>query len=850
MFAVTGCSRKKNSFISRNYHAVTTEFNTLFNGQNAFDAGMSEISNDFSDNFWEVLPIERLKISDEIIAPGQAQNSNFERAEEKATKAIQKHSINIDGKEKNPQIDEAYLLLGKARYFDQRFVPAIEAFNYILFKYPASDKINAAKIWREKVNIRLENNELAIENLKKLLERAELRPQDYANATSSLAQAYLNLKHVDSAITQLELASNYTKDNNERGRYRFIQGQLYNSLDKKDSANYAFDKVIELNRKTSRIYLITAHLEKAKNFDYENGDKIALLEGLIDLEKNRENRPFLDKIYREFANYHLKNESDTLAVNYFNKSLRTNSNDKILVAKNYESIGNISFDNTKFKTAGTYFDSTLVNLQENTKFYRAIKKKRDNLEDVILYEDLVQRNDSILKLVNLPEDERLAFFRSYTDSLKVIAEASAKTSRQQQARTNIGNSPFFINNNTSSLGGTQQQSNGGPFYFYNPTAVAFGKNNFSQRWGDRELGDNWRLSSAASVATNNSGVPTIDASGDLIAGDLYDPEYYIAQLPSESTEIDSIQRDRNFAYYQLGLIYKEKFKEYNLAKDRLKTVLDSNPEERLVLPSKYNLYKIYQLLDLQGEAEIAKNDIVKNHPDSRYATILLNPESVLTEDENSPENIYGALYARFEMQDYNYVISECDKYISVFDGESIVPKYEFLKAVSKGRLQGFETYKESVNFIALNYPNSDEGERAEEMLRSVFPLIENKEFVADDTENSFKAIYEFKEENAEKANTFIKNLDKAIAGVQHFKLNTSKDIYNNTITFVVVHGFNSIEGASGFVDFIKENRVYKEQNPEAYEQIISRGYFGISSKNYEIIQIHKNVDDYLKTNSK
>ena len=58
--------------------------------------------------------------------------------------------MNINGKEKNPQMDEAYILLGKSRYYDQRFIPALEAFNYILYKYPESDRINEAKIWREK----------------------------------------------------------------------------------------------------------------------------------------------------------------------------------------------------------------------------------------------------------------------------------------------------------------------------------------------------------------------------------------------------------------------------------------------------------------------------------------------------------------------------------------------------------------------------------------------------------------------------------------------------------------------------------------------------------------------------
>src|SRR5690606_18756041 len=100
-------------------------------------------------------------------------NPNFDRAEEKATKAIQKHSMYIGGTERNPQMDEAHLLLGKARYYENRFIPALEAFNYILYKYPSSDKIFEAKVWREKTNLRLENEAIAIKNLKKLLDEKE-----------------------------------------------------------------------------------------------------------------------------------------------------------------------------------------------------------------------------------------------------------------------------------------------------------------------------------------------------------------------------------------------------------------------------------------------------------------------------------------------------------------------------------------------------------------------------------------------------------------------------------------------------------------------------------------------------
>ena len=274
VFLASSCSRKKDKFINRNFHAVTAEFNALYNGYNALEQGKQSLNDAYFDNYWEVLPIERMQIFEDVVLPGQSKNENFTRAEEKAVKAIQKHSMNIKGKEKNPQMDEAYLLLGKARYFDQRFVPALEALNYILYKYPASDKINQAKVWREKANIRLDNNELAIENLKRLLKQEDIEGQDLADATSILAQAYLNTKSVDSAITQLEIASNATTNNDERGRYRFIQGQLYNELGYKDSANIAFDKVIELNRRTPRIYMISAHLEKINNFDFLLAPKV------------------------------------------------------------------------------------------------------------------------------------------------------------------------------------------------------------------------------------------------------------------------------------------------------------------------------------------------------------------------------------------------------------------------------------------------------------------------------------------------------------------------------------------------------------------------------------------------
>ena len=165
---ILACSTKKDNYINRKWHSTNTKYNVLYNGNLALDSGLENLKATFKDNFWEILPVERMQEKEENFLPGQTKNPNFTRAEEKAVKAIQKHSMNIGGTEKNPQMDEAYLLLAKARYYENRFIPSLEALNYILYKYPQSDKIYHAKVWREKVNIRLENNEGAIKNLKKL----------------------------------------------------------------------------------------------------------------------------------------------------------------------------------------------------------------------------------------------------------------------------------------------------------------------------------------------------------------------------------------------------------------------------------------------------------------------------------------------------------------------------------------------------------------------------------------------------------------------------------------------------------------------------------------------------------
>ncbi|GEQ84836.1 gliding motility protein [Patiriisocius marinistellae] len=808
----------------------------MFNGNNAFDAGKEGLSLGYQDNYYEILTVERIEVIDEVQLDKNGKDPNFNKAEEKAVKAIQKHSMFINGQEYNPQIDEAYMLLGKARYYDNRFIPALDAFNFILDKYATSNNINNAKVWKAKTNIRLKNEDYAIENLKKMLEESEIKDDAVmADAHAQIAQAYINLDSLPEALPYMKIASETVDDNELKGRFNFIKGQLYDRLEMRDSANMAYDEVIDLNRKTARIYMINAYIAKAKNFDYNKGNKEEFLELLTDLEEDRENRPFLDKVYNMIGDYHRNEKKDSLAVAYYNKSIKAFNNDLTLQSFNYQTLAEMNFDEAAYKTAGAYYDSTLTNLEVNSRRWRRISKKRENLDDVIKYEDIATLNDSILRIANMSEGERLAYFTEYTDGLRAKAIADSIAIAKQSRKGGIANNEFFKGGGKTS----GPSAGGGNFYFYNPTTVSFGKLEFEKNWGERVNEDNWRRS-----ASQNSGIANYneieDAGVAVSESALFNPQSYIETIPSEQKVLDSLTKDRDFAYYQLGLIYKEKFKEYDLAANRLEKLLTYNPEERLILPSKYNLYKIYGQLEDASNTSKYKNDILTNHADSRYAEILRNPNTQLATDESSPEFKYNALYKEFEASKYADVIRKTEEYITLYNGDDIVPKLELLKATAIGRQDGFDAYKKALNFVSLTYPNSEEGKQAQVIYNKTLPQIESTTFVSSEESTKFKLMYQFDANEASNISAFKTKLDNAIKYYKYDnKLYTSIDYYAPGKQFVVVHGLDSKLGSEGFGD--------KLANPvkEASEHRITRNSFGISSENYKIVQIHKNLNDYL-----
>lgn len=706
------CSTKKDTWVNRSFHSTTTKYNVLYNGQVAFDQGIQMLQQNYQDNFYELLPIEPLKV-DVIATPGMTRDTDtspqeFEKAEEKAVKAIQKHSMLIKSLERNPQIDDAYLLLGKSRYFSKRFVPALEAFNFVIINYPSADLINETKIWQAKTEIRLRNEERAVSRLKNLLKREAILEEDVVEAAyTTLAMGYAimpdSTQHVINYLNKAIRTDNFAEQN---ARNRYILGQLYQQMNHLDSSNAAFSSILEL-KKIPYKYKIQAEVALAHNSsnEEETGLAIAQLQKLV---KDRDNRPYLDILNYELGILNVENDSMSLA--YFKKSLVEGTPSDLQKEMSYEKIGDIYFDKASFVTAAAYYDSIFaINQTPNEKRIRRLKRKRSNLDDVIMNEAVVKYTDSVLNLVAMSPEDRIALFTVFTDSLRQDALEKEKALLEQQNAQNTG----FANPSRK----RRSSNNSGSFYFYNPQTVGFGTQEFRRIWGNRPNEDNWRLS-------NKTQIRVAASDEDLVEADNTDePEefkvsFYTDKIPSDETIVDSLKIARDNAYFRLGLLYKEQFNEKELAIEKLEHLLTLTPRENIDLPSNFHLYKLFEDSD-QTKADYYKNELVTKYPESNFTKIVLNPGEELSSSDDAPEKVYAEIYYLFKDEMYDEVIEISTKAIAQYQGMEIVAKFELLKAYAIGKKDGQEAFSSALEFVAMSYPNSDEGKKAIEMIELI-----------------------------------------------------------------------------------------------------------------------------------
>ena len=801
-FVVTSCSTQKNRFVNRQYHRLTTAYNVLFNGEEAYKVGKSILDASVEDNFFELLEVEPITLSGEDInnttlVPG------FDRAEEKAVKAIQKHSMRFEGVQRNDQIDQAYLLLGKARYYDRRFFPALEAFNYLLESYGSQQAYIEGLIWREKTNIQLLNNEIAVSNLRPLARKLLTKNKFFSTANATLAQAFINLRQYDSAQYYISKAAQFEKRKKDQGRYYYILGQLNENAGRNDAALTAFENVLELKKKTERKYWVHAKIKQ--QLLLAQRDSLDPKQNLMSLLRKYENRAFTHVVYRALGTYYLNQSNDSLAQVYFSASQKEPSLDEPTQRANYRDLADYYFSQGAYEKTGAYLDSLIPLLDRNPLTQKRTQRERTNLEGILKYENAIQTTDSLLTLLSLSKEEQQAYFQKYLEDKKknvieIVANNLASNKKQRL---------FESNKKTN-------------FYFYKPNLVAQGKQSFLASWGNRPNVDNWR--SAERLVTPINPNQKQEKAEPLVNIALEDLSTLMAQVPT-GEEKDSLTRLNHQSYLQAGLLYKEQFDNLDLATKRLEQLLAKDPEPKEASAALYHLFRI---AERQSDVKAGqyKSNLIYNYSESPFAQLLTNPDFQEQDDASTPELQYQKLLKAFQNNDFVKAKALGETLSVLLSASDWAPKIALIQAHITGKLLGKKQWKEELEAVRKQYPQSDTAK----YINTIVNQLESSNTAKTKPFALYKWVIPFRNQDSLGIARNKQQLETLINKQKELFL--SVDPYDNAYQFLVVHGFQTLNSVQ---QFEKKLEVFEQNDFNKAESF----NFVVLSKDYQQIQLNK-----------
>lgn len=810
LLLLSACSPRIDTFYNRWSQPLFTRFNVMFNGEEALRQGKEALDVQYQEDFSQILPVEAVADSDEIKLRGE-ENTFFEKAEQKAAKAIQRHSMIIDGKQKNHRIDQAYLLLGKARYYNRSYISALEAFQYLLYNYSESEYLGEAAIWREKTNVRLGKDEIAMRHLIRLVDSLSMKPEVESEARATLAQSLIHLERNSLAVVQLQKAAHLTKKKALKGRYYFICGQLEEADQLSTQAAKSYRQVLDLNWSVPRILWVEALSGVARNSDFSKEERVAFSRYLSRVSSRYEHKDFLDILHYAHAEL-LRKEDVNQAIDFYEKSIRYNAKRPSLALKAHQAVAMLYFDKKDYLSAYKHYEQAYALAPDHTLEKLHLKQKRDNLNVVALLERQLRQNEQILSLENKSKAERVVFYEKYQkELLERKKDSTAKVSFSQDF------SPL-------------QVASSHQFYFYNPVSVLRGIQAFQRRWGVFELQDDWFMISAG--RTDN--VPLADSTDILPQDTQPSVEEWLATLPQTASQWDLIRQERNQLLYELGEVYRLQFGETERAVEKWRQLYNDNQATDFREKVYYQLHKAYESLVAQYQNSDAQKTqhfrqlLADSFPKNQYVADYDKKFINTADKQQRIEVVYDATQRYLKENNYRAVLSVLDTLHFESLYQNRVKELLLLKAKMQGRLEGIETYERQLQGLKKAYKGTDFSVSIDSMIGHLKPLLLDRNFVA--SGRSWKLI--LRKVPAEKEQSVRDFLNQQIASDEKLKqLTLSKDIYDKKEDWLVIH---HIKDKVQLLSLLKE---WKKEWKD-YELI------PISQGNYARVQRFKNIADY------
>ncbi len=778
---ITTCATKgrKNSKKNRVLKEFRTQYNTLFNAEEAYKAELTARKTAFQDNFYDeflpIFPLDSLisniesmptitsstaisgnrnssrEVEEEAGFGAEGKSGNFgklgmptssrrnsrndipegemekkpatrlEVAEAKAKKAIDKFGFVKNGEETNKKVFDAYLLIAKARIFMGKPLQSLDAFNFLFSKMKNDKRINEAYIWQAVAYTHLGNFNRANELFERIKSK-ELSSKESLEFHLRYADLLIRSKEYDRAISELNMAKSSKISKAQDSRVSYILGQLYAHQKNFAAARKSFEEAYA----------------KASDFEFEVKSQIEIAKtfhtNTMDNGGYNAANDYLDKISKKGTYASRKNEflyaqgllamqagKDKEADEYFQKSLQEKQSDPQLRGLVYEQLGKNALQKEDYLKAGKYYDSAVA-VMTYAPIKNNIALQNNSIRRIAENDALIKKNDSILRIASLDPNQQEAYFVAYISRLKQKeASENLKLQKEQNAKdflnSDVGNNSIFGRNNARSTeAGNLFGNSSGSFYFASTNTVSRGQADFRQRWGDRASVDNWRYLSRMSPSAD---IISKDSNASSQNPRRFEPSYYLEKIPQSKKELVRIKNARDTASLGLGRMYESFFGNTQLATKTLFALVAAKPQESTEQQALYSIFLFNQTKNPQ-DAERAKQILIEKYPYTPFAEFAKNPKAPQLETSNAEaEAAYKQAYQSYVDEDFLTASETTEKALQRYPKDALAPKFLLLRAFITGKTSGKDIMILQLQQLSLNYGQTAEGEYATEVLKSL-----------------------------------------------------------------------------------------------------------------------------------
>ena len=866
LLLLSGCNTKKNTLTRRMYHNLTSHYNVYWNGEKAIQDGEKQLKTSVKDDYSKVLRVHNYGTQQN----GMALNATMDRALEKTSICVQKHSMNFGNRERVKWIDDAYLVMGKAHFYKHDYIPAKRTFDFVATEYHYNDIAYVANLWMIKTYVQTEEFPKAIATIEMLQAKTAglskqpkelMRDMDF-----TIADYYIATKDYKSAIKYLKNGILMSKDRDLCTRAMFIIGQIYMKQGDAERATAQFKKVIKRNP----IYEMgfEARMNMAKMGSSDNAKELYKM--LNKMLRDPNNEDYEDRIYYAMAELALREGEVDRALNYLRKSVAAFKDNEIQRTQSSLKAASLYFDRNNYEMAQAYYDTAVTSMNRDYEGYDSIMNISQTLNELVMYASIVHEQDSLLWVADMDSTSRNILID------KIIAKVIEDEQREKERReyedqlAMMGAATGDVPKTSEPTGSNSTSA----WYFYNPTTVSKGITEFTRKWGMRKAEDNWHISDKQSMTIALTGEEPSDeeltaaknakAKQDSLNATYtpHDRGYYMKDLPFEPAQrevCDSLIAD---GLYNLGFLYMDRLNDLPRSIESYTSLEKRYPGNNRELPTWFALYKMYSDLNDTENAMVYKGKIFDKYPTSSYAQFINDPTyfEKLMAQEKEASDFYTKTYEAFEQGQFYRVKMNTERAMQLYEADTaLMPRFAFLHAVAQGRLVSIDTMAFALYNLVQTYPTSSITPYARQVLENVnedyhLGLVLDalgKEGAGDQPEVKKATPYTF-EPNSEHfvmivCNTAQVRVDPLKVRISDFNrkehrtetFNIKSVMLDDNRTIVTIGNFNGERHAADYiVTMFFTDYVFGGIDPSQYTII------PISSKNYPVFYQAKDVEEY------